>query len=632
MDVQGPAAVVVGFLLVSSGAFLVPLSSGEVEPVGFDDTLRMGMTSVDVRAAEAAGYALPRAQVFYGQYQYVIGYYGVESLVSHLHSGAARRQFGDPLAVFVTDYSGTEPTLTNGGYLDLREDPGLSWTRAGDAVFVVGSSARTPAGATTVPFSDRREARAFAEAYGGTVVGWDELSTVLGDDEGTARSTFRAAVENRSDWADRQVERRRALLSRPVSVVVGEDAPTLSGAVERAPPNTTVLVPPGRYETSLAVEKPVTIRGAGPETVIDGGGNGTVVTVRSDRVALASLAVAGTGDVDSVSPSEGNASAFEDRTMLVYGRSDAGVLFDDANESLVADVRVDTSATGVLLRYSDRTVVTGVTIRGAETPDEGSMGVMPMYSRVVVEDSTVRGGRDGVYTHRADGTVIRNTDVADMRYGVHEMYTSELLVRNNSLRGTEVGVILMTRPSDNLVVSNRASRNRVGIVAIGDTSYVAGNVLVDNELGMNLATTRSLVTHNTVFGNDVGVRAGSIVPTNQVVRNDVVDNDSPVVARTGPVHVWTVAGDGNYWGAVPGIDRDGDGAVDRPYRPSSRLDLAAGGATGGPAVARSPALGLLTLLADSVPGLRDEGVLDTAPRTEPVRPAVLREVRNQTHD
>lgn len=632
MRVHLVGAVAVGVLLLCASGFLVSPSGEAIEPVSFDDTLSMGMTGVDVATATERGYALPRAQVFYGQYQYVVGYYGVETLVTHIESGAARRQFGDPLAVFVTDFSGTEPFVTDDGFLDLGNDLARDWVRASDAWYVVDSRARTPAGPTVVPFSERGDADAFAGASGGSVVDWTGVRDAVGDSESDAPATFRAAVANQSAWADDRVATTRELRSRPVSVVVGEDESTVTAAVAAAPPNTTVVIPPGRYDVNLTVGKPLTLRGAGPETILDGDGNGTIVTVRSDRVAVTALSLTGTGPVDAKSPTAGNASRYADTTMLVYGRSDAALALVNASESLVADVRVETEATGVMLQYSDRTVVRNVTVRGTDDPRNGSMGVITLYSRAVVEDTRVRGGRDGVYLHRSDGAVVRDSDLGDQRYGIHEMYTSDLLLANNTIRRTNTGIILMTRPANNKLVGNLATDSGQGIYAIGGSSYLAENVVADNDLGLTVGTRRSVVVHNTVVDNGVGLRVGTLLPTNDVVGNDVVGNGQPVTARSGPVHVWTVGGAGNYWGPVPGLDRDGDGAVDRAFRPADPVDVTASRAAGGPTLVRSPALGLLEQVAASVPGLRDVGVIDTAPRVAPSRPDRLAAVRNKTDD
>ncbi|WP_436930779.1 NosD domain-containing protein [Halosimplex halobium] len=588
------------------------------------------MTGVDVATAEARGYEIPRAQVFYGQYEYVVGYYGIESLVSQLESGTARRQFGNPLAVFVTDFSGAGPSVVDGGYLDLRTDPAVGWVRADEAVYVVDSSAAVAAGPTAVPFSERSAARAFADEYGGRIVSWRTLPGAVGPADRVGARTLRESVRSRSTWANRTVDARQGLRERPVSIVVGEDVPTLSAAVAAAPPNTTVQVPPGRFEANLTVEKPVTIRGAGRETILDGGGNGSVVRVRSDRVAVTSLSITGVGPVGSRSPPEDADGPVT--TPLVYARSDTGIGFVGANESLVADVHIDTVSTGVALRRSDRSVVRNLSVRGAETIAEGSMGVLPISSRVVVEDSEIRGGRDGVYTHRAHGSVIRDNRLVGGRYGVHEMYTSDLLVANNTIRETKGAVVLMTRPENNAIVGNDAVDNRAGILAVGDTSLFTDNVVAGNRIGFNLGSTRSLVTNNTVAGNEIGLRSVTLLPTNDVVGNDVVGNERPAVVSGGPVHVWTVERRGNYWGPVPGLDRDGDGAVDRAFRPTGRVDVVGSRAPGGPTLSRAPALRLLRAVAGSVPGLREGGAIDTAPRAEPVHPDRLQEVQNGTYE
>jgi nitrous oxidase accessory protein NosD len=122
----------------------------------------------------------------------------------------------------------------------------------------------------------------------------------------------------------------------------------------------------------------------------------------------------------------------------------------------------------------------------------------------------------------------------------------------------------------------------------------------------------------------------TLLPTNYVTRNDVADNDRPVAAGIGPVAVWTVDGDGNYWGSAPGLDRDGDAVLDRAYTPSDRVAVASGRAAGGPSLARAPALALLRRIEAQIPGLRQGDVVDRRPLRDPVRPAVLNEVRNET--
>ncbi|WP_225333952.1 NosD domain-containing protein [Halomicrobium urmianum] len=625
MDVRYPLAVVALTLLLFGTAFAVQPGGAELSPVPFDETLSMGMTGLDVRAAEHAGYALPRAQAFYSQYQYVIGYYGLEAAASHLDSGQAQRQFGQPLGVFVTEFSGAGLELTPEGYLVVTNDPGVGWIRAERASYVVDGAARTTAGPAVVPFETDGDAESFADEHGGRVVDWETVRAEYADRDRAGTEQLRSIRENRTRWADDRVADSRDLLDRPRSVVVGEDAPTLADAVDRAPPNTTVYLPPGTYESNVTVTKPLTVRGAGDATVVDGGGDDRVIRANASRVAVADLRIRGVGPVGVSSPT-GNASGWDSRVELAYGRGDAAVLFSDAERSLVADVAIETPSNGVLVRYSPGTVVRNVTVDGADDWRDGFMGVLTMYSPTVVQNATVRGGRDGVYTHRSHGTVVRNSDMRGLRYGVHEMYTSGTLVADNAVADAEMGVVVMTRPRGNVIADNDVRDSGIGVSMAGDASYVVGNVLVDNRVGMSAGATRSLYTRNTVVGNDRGIRADTIVPTNVVVANDVAGNGQPAPPGSGPVHVWTSDGRGNYWADARGLDRDGDGTLDRIHRPSSRVDRTLGRSPAGTAMSRAPAFDLFRGVQSATPGLRRSAVVDTAPLADPVRPEVLAEV------
>jgi nitrous oxidase accessory protein NosD len=138
----------------------------------------------------------------------------------------------------------------------------------------------------------------------------------------------------------------------------------------------------------------------------------------------------------------------------------------DANRSLVENVTIHTPANGIVALDSPDTVVREVTIRGTNGT-AGFMSVLPMYSRMVVEASRFEGGRDAVYTHYADGTVVRNNQLRDLRYGVHEMDTSDTVVANNTIRDTEAGIVVMTRPTANVLHGNDVRDSGVGIETAG---------------------------------------------------------------------------------------------------------------------------------------------------------------------
>jgi len=627
MDPRPALAVLVVVLLLGSTAFAVDVAGGrQYEPVAFEDTIELGLTgAVTVRAD--GRFVVPKAEAFYSGYRYVVGYYGVETLVDHLNSEGREATVGRPLAVFVTDFADSDVSLSPEGYLAVPQGPGAGtgWVPASEAVYVVGSEARTPAGPVVVPFSERAAAESFVAAHGGEVRQWREIRETSFGTGAATRERMRESVAERRAWADRQVAATRPLLDRPVSVVVGEDAPTLGAALERAPPNTTVRVPAGTYDVStVTVGKPLTLRGAGNDTHLRGDGNGSVVRVRASGVAVVDLRVTGVGNETSPDVRRENDTEWDYAVQMGYGFGDAAVDVVAANGTLVRGVWTRTPANGVLLRDTSGSVVEDVTVVGSEDWMDGFMGVMSMRARPVVQDSTFLRGRDGVYTHLSDGIVVRDNRMVGNRFGVHLMYTSDALLANNTVReAVTAGLIVMTRPEGNALVGNDVRDSAAGVNVAGGRSYVAENVLVGNRYGIQAPSKRSLYERNVVAYNDVGLRASSILPTDRVVANDFVHNGRPVTASLGPLRVLTVEGRGNYWADAPGFDRDGDGVLERRYDPTGKVDPLVGQVGAARTLAHSPAIAAVRALGDAVPGLRGTGAVDTAPLARPVRPGVV---------
>ncbi|WP_231751461.1 hypothetical protein [Halogeometricum sp. CBA1124] len=88
------AAVAAVLVLASLSFALTPVSGEQLRPVAFSDTVSMGGTGVDARRADAEGFAIPRAEVFFSGYRYVVGYVGVDTAASELADPGTQRQFG----------------------------------------------------------------------------------------------------------------------------------------------------------------------------------------------------------------------------------------------------------------------------------------------------------------------------------------------------------------------------------------------------------------------------------------------------------------------------------------------------------------------------------------------------------
>jgi nitrous oxidase accessory protein NosD len=601
-------------LLVGAASFVVSPDTSGPEPAEFDRTVAMGLTLEEQRVL-GEDRIVPRTQVAYSQFPYVVGYRGIGLAAEAVDDPLVRQQFGYPQAVYV-EAAPPGVSLDESGY-PVGNHTG-EWLAPGEAHFVIDSAARLPSGPTALAFADRDRAIEFTDEYGGAVVGWGDRGRF--EAPHSNGSAARDRVDTQHAEADRTVARAKPLLDRPVGAVVGEDAPTLRAAIARADANTTVRLPPGTYEGPVEIDESVTLRGE--DATIVGDGNGTVVTVTADDVALAGVSIAGVGE--SLQPEEPppgvDSEEWGEATEAAYGYADAAVTADGVDRLLVARVDVDTPASGIILRDVDGAVVDRVRIDGTDEWADGFMGVTAIRSPGVVQNSTFEDGRDGVYTHRSSGITIRGNRFLGGRFGTHFMYTSDALFADNCASGQALsGVVIMTNPSGIAIADNLIAHSERGILTTGSDAYVGNNTVVGTQQGISTSARNSMYADNTVVGNEVGFRASEIFPTSVVVRNDVADNVRPVRATSGPLRVWSRDGEGNYWAGAAGLDRR--------YSPTDPVDGRLHRTDAARTLAEAPIVRGLRTLRGSVPGMRDESVIDAHPRDRPVRPARLETAR-----
>jgi len=155
-------------LVVSSFSFAVNVSGNGPEPVPFEATTEGGLSAYAQLQADETNAVLPRAEAFYTQYQYPVGYVGIAFLLNDLHRSARALEFGQLATVYVSDFTDTGVHLNENNTLVAESEESIGWVTGRDAYFVVDSDAetvgRTPA---IVPFSNADDAESFAQRYDG---------------------------------------------------------------------------------------------------------------------------------------------------------------------------------------------------------------------------------------------------------------------------------------------------------------------------------------------------------------------------------------------------------------------------------------------------------------------------------
>ncbi|MEW8598820.1 MAG: right-handed parallel beta-helix repeat-containing protein [Candidatus Thiodiazotropha endolucinida] len=116
--------------------------------------------------------------------------------------------------------------------------------------------------------------------------------------------------------------------------------PPLQLFVDLTPLGKTLRLIPGSYSGPVVINKPIVIEGGG-EVTVDSEGVGTVMTIKSDHVAVRGLHLTGSG--------------------TSYNAMDAGVLIE-ANEVIFEDNRLDDVLFGIHIKQGNANTIRNNTV------------------------------------------------------------------------------------------------------------------------------------------------------------------------------------------------------------------------------------------------------------------------------
>lgn len=367
----------------------------------------------------------------------------------------------------------------------------------------------------------------------------------------------------------------------------------LAAALAAAEPGATLHLPAGIYPGPLSLDKPITLVGE-PGAIIEGTGQGDVISVASPDVTLRGLVVRNSGDS--------------------LDRENSGIL-GLAPRLTVEDVRVENALFGIYLKNAPHSVIRNNTVLAKDLSiARRGDGIRVWYSdHTLVEGNHVVGSRDVVIWF-SNHCVARHNRVENGRYGLHFMFANDQVVEQNTLIGNSVGVYLMygrdLELRHNWIENNHGpSGYGIGLKDMDDV-VVEENQVIANRVGVYVdnspreadATVR--FERNLFAYNEIGVTMLPLVQRNVFTANTFQDNAEQIaVSGSGDVmrNAWAEGKRGNYWSDYAGFDADGDQIGDLPYAASSFYESLLGRYPELRLFQHSPAVQALDLAARAFP-------------------------------
>lgn len=394
----------------------------------------------------------------------------------------------------------------------------------------------------------------------------------------------------------------------------------LQALIDAAAAGSLVEVPYGIYRGAVTIDKPLHLKGLadehGQRPIIDGGGEGTVLTITAAETTVQGFAIRASGNV--------------------IDREDGGIVVEHADNVRLLDNQLDDVLYGIRGVEANGLQLIDNQIRGKDLHiARRGDGIRLWQSEgCLVEGNTIENARDAIFWF-SDNTTVRNNRFYASRYGVHMMYTDGMTVEGNELKKNSVGAYLMY--STNVQIQGNTFGENRGPSGYGlalkdmDHVTVTGNYYIDNRVGIFFDNSPSRVDivqaieRNVLAFNDIGVLMMPAVQHNMLRDNTFLDNLEQVGVKGGGSNPGESLGangwDGNFWSDYVGYDVAGDGTGDFPYRSESLFENLAD---------QHPELGLLhfspveeaiDLAAEAFPIIKPKPKLtDSSPRTAPLLP------------
>ncbi|MCK7546568.1 nitrous oxide reductase family maturation protein NosD [Marinobacter koreensis] len=394
-----------------------------------------------------------------------------------------------------------------------------------------------------------------------------------------------------------------------VGAVAGAD---LQLRLDALAPGAAFELPPEQL-APLVVRVPGVRLACAPETVIDAGGKGNAVEIVAPEVTLSGCSIRHWG---------------RDLNEL-----DSGIFVArEAKGAVIEQNRLEGSAFGIWLDGTPDVTVRGNRIRGdasLRSQDRGNGIHLHNTTGALIVGNDIRQTRDAIYIETSNHNTIRGNRMADLRYGVHYMYSMDNRLEDNVTHGTRTGYALMQ--SKRLTVLNNRSENDEnygilmnfitqsefrGNVVTGVSQGQTAGVAIDGAEGKAVFIYNSL--YNTFEGNlfadsNIGIHLTAGSEDNRLFGNAFVNNRRQVKYVATREQEWSLDGRGNYWSDYLGWDRNQDGVGDVPYEPNDNVDRLLWTYPEARVLMFSPAVDTLRWVQKAFPVVKSAGVTDSHP-------------------
>lgn len=374
-------------------------------------------------------------------------------------------------------------------------------------------------------------------------------------------------------------------------------------ALSEAHDGDTIVIHEGTYkEGNIIIQKKITLIGIN-KPVLDGQNKYEILSIKSNGVIVQGFIIQHSGFSTLDDPG----------AIKIYNCDNVIIKNNELRDNFF----------GIYLQQANHCKIehNRIHAKGVEEQQIGNGIHCWKSDSIIIVGNKINGHRDGIYFEFVTNSIIwRNISFANIRYGLHFMFSNDDAYISNVFKNNGAGVSVMF--THRVKMFNNYFLNNWGDAAYGlllkeiSDSYILHNRFIYNTSGIYMeGTNRILVEHNTLKENGWGIKIQASCMDNIIRANNFLGNTFDI-STNGSLVLNTF--NENYWDKYEGYDLDKDKFGDVPYRPLSLFSVMVESNSSLMLLFRSFIVSLLDKSEKIIPSLTPETFIDYKPRMHSV--------------
>ncbi len=396
-----------------------------------------------------------------------------------------------------------------------------------------------------------------------------------------------------------------SFFSQAKEITVAPGQGVLQKAIDAAEAGDTLLLTAGMYSGSININRSLNILGKSG-SIIDGEGSSHVIIVSAADVLIKGLKIQHSGND-------------------LNGEDSAVFITTSGDRARIENNHLENNLIGVYLKGPESAVVINNVIIGSQyyrVNDRGNGIYLWNTPGSIIENNTIRYGRDGIFVTNSKNNIFRGNHLSDLRFAIHYMYTHDSEISRNISVNNHVGFALMF--SDRIrALGNQSIGDKERGLFFNFTNYstIQGNRVSG---GSKKCVFIYNANFNTISNNsfeecEVGIHFTAGSERNEIYGNAFINNRTQVKYVGTRFIEWSKDGIGNYWSDNDAFDIDGNGVADQAYKPNDLVDQIVWRHPLAKLLLNSPSVKLLKWAQSEFPGIHPGGVTDSTPLMQPLQ-------------